>query len=73
MITSPSSILLGKGRAPIPMSTWDSIIECAEWELGKAKAAGDRKRIGALRRSIRIAREKLAAGVAFVNDPSTHN
>jgi hypothetical protein len=60
---------LNQGKKPLPRASWDSVLECAAWELDRAKVMGDKKRITALGKTIKAARQHIQCGDAFPIGP----
>lgn len=51
--------------APVRSFGWESVLECASFELELARAKGDRKRIEPLAESIKIVKHKIKCGEVF--------
>lgn len=50
---------------PWPMATWDSVLECAEWDLRRAEATKQQDRVTALLKTIAYAKQRIACGDRF--------
>jgi hypothetical protein len=54
---------------PLRLATWESVLECAEWELKKAKLRNDTGRVAQLKRTIIAARIHVQCGDPFPIGP----
>jgi hypothetical protein len=53
---------LSKGKSlqrPLRYASWESVLECARWELKQAANRGDLERVSALKKTIGFAKKHL--------------
>lgn len=52
-------------RPPLKRASWESVLESVQWELRRAQAEGDTKRIPELKEAVRIAKKRVRAKESF--------